>query len=278
MARAGSRIVTEQQAGQPPSMDVYFATPAQYVPLLKQNPFQPVEWDELMPERISKVMVEADGLVVKGLTGLPGVSYNKPMIPNLPTSLMDFLRPEWKGKIASTPYAASFDVLTATDVWGADRTIDYAMKLVPQLAGLMGCGEEQRIASGEYVALVMDCEGSSSTRYQRLGAPVDHLIASDAAVLRYFYFSVPKNVQSPNAAKLFITYLLTAQGQKAMWDLYGMDLDLFPGSHAGAVIAAQKKQGTSFKEATVTWWMQHPEIDGATGKVVKILAGASGNK
>ena len=39
-----------------------------------------------------------------------------------PTTLADFLRPEWKGKIASTPYSAGFDVLYAADVWGKERT------------------------------------------------------------------------------------------------------------------------------------------------------------
>jgi iron(III) transport system substrate-binding protein len=189
---------------------------------------------------------------------------------------MDFLKPAWKGKIASTPYAASFDVLTASDVWGVEKTIDYVMKLQPQLAGLMGCGEEQRIASGEYAALVMDCEGSASTRYRRLGAPVDHMIPKDAAVLRYFYFSIPRNAQDIDAAKLFIVYLLTEAGQKAIWELYGMDLDTFPHSHSGEVVHAEVAKGTTFKAATVTWWQQHPEIGPATGKIVKILSGAGG--
>ena len=43
----------------------------------------------------------------------PLVGLNAPMKPE---RLDDFLRPEWKGRIASTPYAAGYDVLVVTAV------------------------------------------------------------------------------------------------------------------------------------------------------------------
>ncbi len=44
---------------------------------------------------------------------------------------------------------------------GGDRkTIDYVRALSKQIAGVMRCGETERVATGEYLALVMDCTGA----------------------------------------------------------------------------------------------------------------------
>jgi ABC-type Fe3+ transport system substrate-binding protein len=84
-----------------------------------------------------------------------------------PTVLEDFLKPAWKGKLASTPYAAGFDVLLADDVWGKERTVHYVRALSKQITGLIRCGEAERIATGEYLGLVMarmPWRGSSAAR------------------------------------------------------------------------------------------------------------------
>ena len=74
----------------------------------------PVEWVSLMPDRIRPEYVEAGGSVVRTFTTLPGaIIYNTKLVPSVPKSLGDLLKPEWKGKIASTPYAAGWELLTA---------------------------------------------------------------------------------------------------------------------------------------------------------------------
>ena len=56
---------------------------------------------------------ELNGQIIRIVTGLSGATYNSQLAPMKPTRLEDFLRPEWKGKIASTPYSAGFDILSA---------------------------------------------------------------------------------------------------------------------------------------------------------------------
>ena len=49
-------------------------------------------------------MIEIDGELIRVVTGLSGATYNSALAPMKPTTLEDFLKPQWKGKIASTPY------------------------------------------------------------------------------------------------------------------------------------------------------------------------------
>ena len=94
-------------------------------------------------------------------------------------------------------------MLYAADVWGKERTVEYVTKLSSQITGLIRCGEAERIATGEYLALVMDCTGQDALQWQEKGAPVGQMMPLDAAQQRYYYFAIPKNAQHPNAAKLY---------------------------------------------------------------------------
>src|SRR5581483_11677706 len=159
MARIVNQVTTEYSAGQKASVDIALGAAPQLVPVLKNNVFEPVAWKSYMPNRIRNEMVEVGGQVIRIVTGLSGATYNSALAPMKPTKLDDFLKPEWKGKIASTPYAAGFDVLLAEDVWGKEKTVNFVRALSKQITGLIRCGEAERIATGEYLALVMDCTG-----------------------------------------------------------------------------------------------------------------------
>ena len=63
-----------------------------------------MDWKALVPDRITDQSTEQDGQLVRVYSGMSGVTYNTRLAPMKPTTLADFLRPEWKGKIASTPY------------------------------------------------------------------------------------------------------------------------------------------------------------------------------
>ena len=203
MARIANQLATEFTANQRAHVDLLLGASPQLTPLVKIDFFERVDWKQYLPNRITDQMIELDGRIIRIVTGLSGATYNSRLAPMKPTTLADFLRPEWKGKIASTPYSAGFDVLYAADVWGKERTTEYVTKLSAQITGLIRCGEAERIATGEYLALVMDCTGQDALQWQEKGAPVGQMMPLDAAQLRYYYFAIPKNAQHPNAAKLY---------------------------------------------------------------------------
>jgi iron(III) transport system substrate-binding protein len=271
MARVVNQLATEFTAGQKSHVDILLGASPQIVPVVKLNLLEQVDWRQYLPNRITPEMIELNGQIVRIVTGLSGATYNSQLAPMKPTKLEDFLRPEWKGKIASTPYSAGFDVLSADDVWGEQKTFNYVRALTQQIVGLIRCGEAERIATGEYLALVMDCTGQDALQWQEKGAPVGQMMPLDAAQQRYYYFGVPKNAQHPNAAKLYTLFTLTEEGQKLAYDTWKTDLHSFPGSRMGKMVDDFKKLDVKFKEVTVEWQLQHPEIDANRSELIKIL-------
>ena len=201
MARIVNQLATEFTAGQKSHVDILLGAAPQVVPVVKVNFFEQVDWKKYLPGRITDEMIELDGKIIRVVTGLSGATYNSALAPMKPTRLEDFLKPEWKGKIASTPYSAGFDVLLADDVWGKDKTINYVRALSKQITGLIRCGEAERIATGEYLALVMDCTGQDALQWKEKGAPLEQMMPLDAAQQRYYYFAVPKNAQHPGGGQ-----------------------------------------------------------------------------
>jgi ABC-type Fe3+ transport system substrate-binding protein len=272
MPGVGNQIAAEKQAGRKASVDVYLAYSRTIALLHKFDLFEPVDWQSLLPGRIADENVEDKGTVIKAVTALPGILYNTQLAPEKPMALADFLKPEWKGKFASTPYAANFDILSAKDGWGAEKAIAYAKELSPQLAGLIRCDDGGRIASGEFVALVMTCSGSEAVSLQEKGAPVAHVQPRDFVIKSFFYFGIPRNAENPNAARLFIAYAMTPEGQKLIWETWQTDLHLFPGSHTSkAVEATEQAYGVKLKNLDIAWQLANSDTQEAWDTIVKIF-------
>jgi ABC-type Fe3+ transport system substrate-binding protein len=272
MPAIGNDIAMRQAAGQPSPTDVYIGYADVLSRLYGKKPFLAVEWQKLLPGRIADAMVEADGTAVKLVTALPGIAYNTRLAPSKPGSLADLLKPEWKGKIASTPYAANFDVMAANDVWGPERALDYAKKLTGQIAGLMRCNEGERLATGEFLAFAITCSGTDFSDTVKKGAPIAQIVPADFAIMGFFYLAVPKNAVHPNAAKLYTAFAMTAEGQKLVKETWDTDLHLFAGSATGAQVAAfEKSSGARLKPVDIAWYLAQPEGYATWQQIGKIL-------
>jgi iron(III) transport system substrate-binding protein len=219
-------------------------------------------------------MVEGDGQSLRVFSGLPGTPYNKTRVPKneVPKTLKDFLKPFWKGKIASTPYVTGLNLLAAKELWGRDAALDYVKQFSKQVTGLIRCNEMERVVTGEFLALVMDCNGARTFELQAQGAPLEHMIPSDGAMVRHFYLSIPKNSEHPNAAKLFTTFMLTKEAQKLLWESDFSDLYMFPESQLGQKVRALEKQGVKFFVPTLEWVANNPEIEKISEEMVKIVS------
>ena len=266
-------VIISQGANRPSPTDALIGTNQHAAEAYTRGVSVPVNWTELLPGRIQSDSVEANGAAIRVFTTLPGgIIYNTEKAPYKPTKLTDLLKPEWKGKIASTPYAASWELLTANDVWGEDRALDFARQLSSQLAGLMRCNELDRVATGEFIAFAMDCTGRDWVEMLRKKAPVAHVVPEDFPAQRFYYMSIVKNAANPNAAKLFTTFLHTPEGQKLIWKSSDTDLHTYPESPLAKEIADYEKRGIKFRQYTVEWHLQHPEALQGQRKAVPILA------
>lgn len=263
-APLAAALYLEKQGGQPASGDVFVATPIQITPYLDRGLFRPVDWVKLMPSRIAPDLVEADGRALRFMTFLPGINYNVKVATWVPeiNVLEDVLKPQYKGRFVTTPFLAGFDVLLADPKWGPAKTDAFMRKMSGQIAGLLGCEGEDRIASGETPALVIDCSGGSQNRLRFRGKGIlDTHIIGDVAQRRYAYMTVPAHAPHPNAAILYTLFLSSPEGQeKVVWDYYGWDLDLYPGSHAGKRVQEVQAKGVKFTDVNIDWWKTNQGI------------------
>lgn len=269
-----NKVLIAAAANLPSPTDILISTNQYSGELVENKGAVPVDWVALMPDRIQPQSVEAGSSAIRTFTTLPGaIIYNPKLVPYKPTSLADLLKPEWKGKIASTPYAAGWELMTANDVWGVDRALDFARKLSTQVAGLIRCNDLSRIASGEFIAFGPNCGGRDDITMKEQGAPIDEVIPADFPAERYYYATLPKNSGDPNAAKLFVLFLESPAGQKLVWQGTQTDLHTYPDSRFAKVIADYEKTGIKFQEFTVDWFLRHPEALDGQRRAVPILAG-----
>lgn len=266
-----AKIYTEMQAGQKATSDVYMASAEQITPMLSNNVFKRVGWTHLLPKRITPDIVEGDDRALRIVTRLPGALYNKRDLPQIGAvqSMYDLLKHEFRGKFATTPFLAAFDGFVARI--GYEKAVDYVEKLGNQVSGLVECGSGERIASGEVLALVLDCAGTEQyqDRYKNL---LDLHIIPDAALRRYQYLTIPVNAANPNVAILLGIYLSSEEGQAANRNRKDGDLDSYPESAQRRAIANIESQGYQFTNVTVDWTRQHKEVAEQLRSLIKLIS------
>src|SRR2546425_10608879 len=201
MPQFASRIIQEAKAGQPSSTDLFVGSENH----VARMPLKSVEWTKIFPH-ITAPMIDFDNKVLIVTTRTPGFTYNSKLVVGheIPQRVEDVLNPKWKGKIASTPYAASFDRLAL--IWGEEKTTSLLRTLAKHVTGLLRCGEEERIANGEFAMLVFNCDLAPATEMREKGAPVNGKVFKDAGILSYWYLAVPSNSTHPNAATLLTAF------------------------------------------------------------------------
>ncbi len=236
MQRLMLRIVQEAAAGQPASTDVYLGNAQAMLDGLNAKVLRPMTFNTFIqnkPQPDGKFnAIAADGTHVAVATAVVGIEYNTDLVKgaDIPRRMNDVLNPKWKGKIASTPYAAGLREFATPDFLGREKMVEFTKKLSKQIGGLMRCGEAERITSGEFLMLVFTCGGNDVNVLKRTGAPIGHTVVEEGTVLHMRYAAIPKNSRSPNAGALLIDYLMTPEGQALLWKHDGLDLHLFPSS------------------------------------------------
>lgn len=265
------QLVQEVRAGQTTSSDVMFtATNSSVVPYVAQ-----IDWRKYVPNLPENAMIY-NKHAVKVLATVNAFAYNTKLVPanQVPKSFSDLLNPRWKGQIASSPYQGSFlDYIGFPTVFGHQGMLDYVKKFAQQVNGLMTCSGIDRVVSGEFAIFGLDCGDHEVRLRQRKGAPIASIYPKEGTALNYVSPAVPNTAAHPNAARLFITFLLTREGQDLLWDQVGEDSDLLPGSHMAKFIAHLRRAGVKMIEGTQGTGLdvQHPEVAGYTKEINDII-------
>jgi iron(III) transport system substrate-binding protein len=245
MPQMAGRLIQEAQAGKAPSTDLYHGSDEHIAMMLTADILQSVDWRELDPRIPAQAVAEKHVAVAYG-TWYPGITYNDSLVApsDVPRTMKDVLDPKWKGRIASTPYAAGFYRLALSNEWGGDATTAYVQQLADQVGGLIRCGEFERILSGEFVMHAMNCGVNIDQQQRADGKPLNFVIPSDAIHASYYTFAVPKGSAHPNTATLFALFMMSEQGQRLSYRADYLDLHLLPGSGTAALIKPLLDQGS----------------------------------
>lgn len=276
-----ARITQEAAAGQPATSDVYLGNAPAAFDAQKSHVLRPVNWNALLdkplPTEDGFDPIAPDSSAVAFASTLVGVTYNSDLVKgtDIPHKMQDLMNPKWKGKIASTPYAAGFREFASSSILGREAVIDFVKGYTSQVGGLIRCGEPDRLTSGEFVMLGLDCGGEDATIGKQKGEPLDQVILDDATLVHTRYGGVPVNSAAPNSATLLIVYLLSPEGQAALWKWNAVDLHLYPDSHTKAMVDKVKAAGGKFAVNSPQWLATFPDFTAQQNEISAILQQAS---
>jgi putative spermidine/putrescine transport system substrate-binding protein len=268
----GNEVAVSIKNNLPSPTDMYIGFSRNMFVFQKQDMFEKVDWKSYDPERLNDRIIE-DGIYVKAYSATLGFTYNTELAKSKPETVADFLKPEWKGKVATTPFGAGFEQLSAKESWGPEKTLEFAKTFASQsVAGFMLCTEPERVASGEFWAFVTDCGGGSMVKASLNGAPIKRVVTPDTPLISYFYYAIPKNAPHSAAGKLFVVYSMSKQGQADMYDLTYADNHLYPDSKMRpSIVEVEKKFGITFGDADIAWQGTNDAGNANQQKVAKIF-------
>src|SRR5207248_381455 len=119
--------------------------------------------------------------------------------------------------------------------------------------------ETNRVASGEFDIFALDCSQDNALTAKAQGAPIDFTMAADAPFVQLLYMAVPKNAAHPNAAKLWVNYVVTREAQDILYEVSHQDLHLLPGSRTAADMQRFQPAGTAPLIIGIDFYEQHDE-------------------
>ena len=160
---------------------------------------------------------DPDGHWVSVHSLLNSLAYNTQLLkPNeAPKKYEDLLAPRWKGRLGVNLQDPEWYV-SLQRRWGKEKARNFLKALAAQQPGLRDCHNitAQLLAAGEFFA-VSNTYAHIAARIKNQGGPVQYVF--DEPVITYVHpIALMKSAPHPNAAKLLISFILSAEGQRML--------------------------------------------------------------
>jgi iron(III) transport system substrate-binding protein len=213
-ARVFNRILNEARAGKV-FFDLVAVRGVETHQLVKGGFLQPY----LSPEASSypQGFKDTKGYWVDYFDAYNVIGYNTKLVPKerAPKSWDDLLDPSWKGKIAMDEEMYSWYAAMAV-AWGKERAQRFMKALAKQDIQLR-TGQSliaQLMAAGEFpMAMVL---AHRIEKMKEQGAPVEWVTTLDPVTVSLHPIAVAAKAPHSNAAKLFIDFVLSKEGQQVV--------------------------------------------------------------
>jgi iron(III) transport system substrate-binding protein len=168
---------------------------------------------------------DPDGLFATWRAWLSVIAYNTTLVKpeEAPKSFADLLDPKWKGKIVKAHPGYSGTILTATYQMSRDLGWSYFEQLAKQnvMQVQSSADPPKKLALGER-AIMADGNEYNIFLLRESGQPVELVYPTEGAPLIVGPNGVFKNAPNPNAARLFQSYMFSAEAQQLMSDVGGL--------------------------------------------------------
>jgi iron(III) transport system substrate-binding protein len=226
---------------------------------------------EEMARDLPAEMVDPDGLYCNQRTHLCAIAYNTKMVApaDAPRGYRDLLDPKYAGKLVKAHPGYSGTIMTATQQISRELGWSWFEKLARQKVLQVQSATEppKRIEAGER-AIAVDGSDYLFWLAKERGSPVEVVLASEGTPQISNPMGVFKSAPNPNAARLMVSWIMSAEGQSFIVNLSGQ----YPANKQvkpkpGRPLLSQVK---TFKEDPATVEKQADQIKAQYAKYFKV--------
>ena len=241
-SRERERVLSELAAGKV-SYDVTVLSETQVPTALRANVVEKVDWKSL---GVNPQHVHPDGFGVNYRSQLYGIAYNRKLLGDqIGTKLQweDCAASKWKKKVAMDTRPRHLEILWQPNVWGREKTLAHARQLAANqtIFERDRTGTVTKLALGEYPIV---CGSFYATYYEQTrSGRADHIrftAAEPIPVNLGDVVYIPRGGPHPNAAKLWIIWSLSEEGQRLLDEVEGNGSPLIPGTQTARIIEGKK--------------------------------------
>ncbi|MGH7824646.1 MAG: ABC transporter substrate-binding protein [Candidatus Binatia bacterium] len=241
-SRERERVLTELAAGKV-SYDVTVISETQVQTALRANIVEKVDWKAL---GVHPQHVHPDGFGVNYRSQLYGIVYNQKLIPEHAGKKLtweDCAAPKWKKKVAMDTRPRHLEILWQPGVWGREKTLAHARQLGANqtIFERDRTGAMTKLALGEYPIV---CGAFYATYHEQVRSGRGETIAFAAPepipVNLGDVVYIPRRAAHPNAARLWIAWSLSEEGQLLLDEVEGNGSPLVPGTRTAKLIKGKK--------------------------------------
>jgi iron(III) transport system substrate-binding protein len=213
--------IGQEQASRVNAVDVVLSTDAAHFVAWKRSGWLAPYLPEDVARHFPPDAVDADGLYTSVCASLSVIGYNTNLIKSedAPRSFADLLDPKWRGRLAKAHPAYSGTILTATFAMAQELGWSYFEKLARQRVMQVQSASDppKKLGLGER-AVQVDGADAILLQLKEQGQPVEVVHASEGSPLITTPGGIFRNAPNPNAARLFLSFLCSIEGQRVFSD------------------------------------------------------------
>jgi ABC-type Fe3+ transport system substrate-binding protein len=236
--RERQKVLTEISAGQI-SYDVTVFSDSQVPSSLQTNVVEMVDWKSL-GIKPSQIGIHDVGLHIE--YGIFGIAYNRKLVSDAVGEQLtwdDCVNPKWKGKNIMNDTPGHLVIFYQPSIWGKQKTLAHARRLSANgtIWDRSSSDSMKKVGLGEYP---LNCGGLlhnylELVQYEN-NKDIGYVAPDPVPVTNRGIYYIPRKVANPNAARLFLIWVVSEEGQRAMDQARFSGDPTIPGTTVGKFI------------------------------------------